>query len=107
MKSPSMQIVLVFACLACLPTPAVAATSPVRHLSGTIQKVDTQVRELEIRPDDKGPDLTFVWGRLTTFVANGQIADAAILKRGSRVEVRYHRPFFGKPSLTKVTLLPR
>jgi hypothetical protein len=31
--------------------------------------------------------------------------NAAILKQGTRVEVIYHHPLFGRPFVTKVTLL--
>lgn len=56
--------------------------------------------------EDKEASIKFVWNGLTSFFANSQSSDAAILKNGAHVEVIYHAPFFGKPLVTKVTLLP-
>ena len=107
MKTPSLLIALLLTFFVSITQLAVALTPRGRPLTGTIQKVDTQSQEVEMLREDKGTVITFVWvPRHTTFVANGQMADVAILKKGARVQVSHHVPFFGKPFVTRVTLLP-
>lgn len=97
---------LSFTLLLNLVTPASAVSSHGRRITGTIQMVDAQSQEVAMLREDKGIVIKFVWNKRTTFVASSQIADASILKRGARIEVIRHEPFFGKPFVTKVTLLP-
>ena len=105
MKTHTKLIAIVFASLANFATPASARSPQGRHITGIIRKVDASAREVEmLRENDRTP-ITFVWNRFTTFVAATSMADAAILKKGARVEVVRHTPFFGKPFVTKVTLL--
>ena len=59
-----------------------------------------------MRREDNGTPITFTWSKLTTFVTSTSMADATILRKGARVEVTRHVPLFGKPLVTKVTLLP-
>ncbi len=93
-------------CLAFLAVmPAAAITPQGRHHTGTIQKVDTSAREVEMLREDNGTPITFVWNKLTTFVTDTSMADSAILKKGARVEIILHRPFFGRPFVAKVRLL--
>lgn len=104
-KTKSLLIALVLSFLLSLATPAAAITPHGRLITGTIKKVDTAAREVEMLREDNGTLKTFVWNRYTNFIANAQFADASILKKGARVEVNCHTPFFGKPFVTKVTLL--
>ncbi len=88
-----------------IPTLATAKNPTGRHISGIVQKMNIQAREAEIVRTDTGRPLSFVWNNQTKFVANMQFVSAAILQQGAKVEVIYHRPFFGRPFVTKVTLL--
>ena len=96
---------LAFAVVVSIPTPAAAMPRTGRRITGIVQKTNWQGRESEIlRTDARGP-LIFVWIAPTAFVANRQWVNAAILKPGARVEVTYHHPLFGRPYVTRVTLL--
>ena len=105
MKTKSLLITLVLSFLLSLTAPATATTSRPRVITGTVKKVDAPAKEVEMLREDDGTLKTFVWNKHTSFIANAQIADATILKKGARVEVNCHTPFFGKPFVTKVTLL--
>lgn len=96
---------LALAIVAGIPTPAAARAPRGRTISGIVQKTNELTREAEIVCTDTGTLLSFVWIRRTIFVANVQVVDAAILDPGAKVEVTYHQPFFGRPFVTKVTLL--
>ena len=106
MKSIPSLVALLFVFLANFATPAAARTPRGTRITGIIKKVDAPTQEVEMLREDKGTLIKFVWNRFTSFFANSQSSDAAILKKGARVEVIYHAPFFGKPLVTKVTLLP-
>lgn len=98
---------LALAILASIPTSATAMPRTGHRITGIVQKTNWQGRESEIlRTDARGP-LIFVWMDRTTFVANRQGVNAAILKPGAKVEVTYHHPLFGRPYVTRVTLLPK
>jgi hypothetical protein len=88
-----------------IPSLAEAKSPTGRHISGIVQKTNGQTREVEFLRTDTGRPLSFVWNNRTKFVANMQFVSAAILQPGVKVEVIYHRPFFGRPFVTKVTLL--
>lgn len=88
-----------------IPTLAAARPPMGRHISGVVQMTKGQTREAEIVRTDTGVTLSFVWNNRTKFVANTHFVSAAILQQGDKVEVIYHRPFFGRPFVTKVTLL--
>ena len=105
MKTEPLLITLVLTFLLSLAPPAAARSPQPRQITGTIRKVDAPAREVEMLREDKGTLLNFVWNKYTTFIAHAQFADAGILKKGARVEVNSHTPFFGKPFVTKVTLL--
>lgn len=106
MKTHHQLFAILFAFLVSLSAPAAAITPHGRRVTGTIQKVDASTREVELLQKDTRMPVAFVWNRLTTFVTGTSMADAAILKKGARVEVIRHVPFFGKPFAAKVTLLP-
>ncbi|MCB1209130.1 MAG: hypothetical protein KDK97_07370 [Verrucomicrobiales bacterium] len=106
MKTRSRLIALLFAMLASFTMPATARTPHGRDIIGIIQRVNPQTQEVEMRRDDTGAVITFVRVKRTTFVADGRLADATILKPGAHVTVSHHVPFFGKPFVTRVTLLP-
>ena len=106
MKTTPSLFALLFVFLASFATPAAATTPQGHRITGTIQKVDASAREVEMLREDTRTPIAFLWNRGTTFVTGTGMADAAILKKGARVEVIRHAPFFGKPFVTKVTLLP-
>ena len=106
MKTQPLLLTLVLTLLLSLVPPAAAATSHARLITGTIKKVDAAAHEVEMLREDDGTLKTFVWNKHTDFFANAQAAGATILKKGARVEVNCHTPLFGKPFVTKVTLLP-
>lgn len=76
-----------------------------RRIAGVVQNANWQTREVAIVRTDTSEPLSFVLIDRTIFVANGQLANAAILEPGAKVEVIYHRPVFGRPFVTRVTLL--
>lgn len=96
---------LALAIVVSVPSLATARTPTGRHITGVIQMTNGQTREVEILRTDTGETLSFVWNNRTKFVANMQFVSAAIFQPRDKVEVIYHRPFFGRPFVTKVTLL--
>lgn len=104
MKTQSKPIILLIAIQASLIPFAAALPTSGRRITGTIEKVDAQAKEVIMRREDKGPAVSFVWNKRTTFSANSQPADASILKMGRRVNTIYHSPFFGKPYVSRVML---
>lgn len=105
MKTSITKISVLSTLLACIATPAMALPTLGRHLTGTIEKIDLRIREVEMRRADKGTDVTFGWNRRTTFSTNGHPADATILKPGTRAKVIYHTPFIGKPFVSRVRIV--
>ncbi len=105
MTTPRLLFALALAVVVGIPTPAAARSPRGRTISGVVQKTNEQTREVEIVRIDTGASLSFVWIRRTIFVANMQVVDAGILEPGAKVELIYHQPFFGRPFVTKVTLL--
>lgn len=103
MRHPIFALAL--AVVVSLPTLAAARPHPGRHITGIVQNTNVQMREAEILQTNTGVPLSFVWNNRTKFVANMQVVNAAILKRGAKVEVSYHQPLFGRPYVSKVTLL--
>lgn len=99
-------LLIVLALLASLTTPASALTPQGRQITGTIAKVDAPNREVEMFREDSGAPASFIWNRHTSFIAASQFTDAIILKKGARITVSRHAPFFRKPFVTKVTLQP-
>ena len=105
MKTTPSLVALLFVFLASFATPAAAITPHGRRITGTIQKVDASAREVEMLREDNGKPLTFIWNKLTTFVTGTSMSDAAILRKGARVEVIRHVPFFGEPFASRVLIL--
>lgn len=83
---------------------AAALPNTGRHITGTIENVDSQNKEVTLRPENKGSAISFVWNKRTTFSTDTRPADASILKTGRRVKTIYHSPFFGKPYVSRVIL---
>ena len=106
MRTPTLLTALLFTSLVNLVMPAAATTPKGTRIIGTIQTVDAKAEVVKMQREEKSALLEFTWSNRTIFIANGKITDAAILKKGARVEVICHFPFFGKPDVTKVTLLP-
>lgn len=106
MKTKPLLIALLLTFFVSLAPPASALTPRGHPITGTIQKVDAQTREVEMLREDKGMLIIFTWSNRTSFVASAQMTDATILKKGAHVVVSHHVPFFGKPFVTRVTLIP-
>ena len=86
-------------------TPFTAALpSTGRRVTGTVEYVDAQNKEVTLRPENKGSAISFIWNKRTTFSTDTRTADASILKKGRRVKTIYHSPFFGKPYVSRVIL---
>ena len=105
MKTHLKLIALLFVLLANLVTPAEAITAHGRRILGIIEKVNAQSHEIEMQRADDGTRIKFIWNKQTDFIAYAQFTDATSLKKGARVEVIRHAPFFGSPFVTKATLL--
>jgi len=105
MTIPRLLFALVLIIFVGIPAPAAARSPRGRFISGIVQKSNAPAQEAEILRTDTGAPLSFVWISRTIFVVNVQVVDAAILEPGAKVEVIYHQPFFGRPFVTKVTLL--
>ncbi len=105
MKGNPLLIALLLTLLVGVVQRASALTPRGRLITGIIQKVDVPTHEITMLSEDKGTVTTFTWSNRTTFVANGQMAAAFILKPGARVTVSHHVPLFGKPFVTRVTLI--
>lgn len=106
MKPPSLLIAFLFTFFVSMAQPAAALTVRGRTIIGTIQKVNLLTHEVAMLRADKGTVITFTWSKRTSFIAGGRMTDAAILQQGAHVLVRHYKPFFGKPFMTRVTLLP-
>jgi hypothetical protein len=100
-----LPFALALAVILGIPTPAAARALRGRSISGIVQKTNAPTREAEIVRSDTGTPLSFVWISRTIFVANAEVVNAAILEPGAKVEVIYHQPVFGRPFVTRVTLL--
>ena len=105
MNTPSKFIALLIALLANFTMPAAARTPQGSDITGTIQKVDMQAQEIELLRNGNGTVFKVIWNKLATFVANGHLTDASMLKTGAHVDVTYRAPFVGKPFATRVTLI--
>lgn len=106
MKTKPLLIVLLLTFVVSIAQTATALTPRGRPITGTIQKLDALSHEVEMLREDKGTVITFTLSKRTSFVANAQMTDATILKPGAHVVVSHHVPFFGRPFVTRVTLLP-
>ena len=72
-----------------------------REISGIVQAIDSET--LTLLPDGKTELLLFAWEpKWTQFVRNREFASPNSLRPGTRVEVRYHSPFFGPRFVTRV-----
>lgn len=105
MKTPSKLIIPMLAILATTTPLAVALPKLGRSITGTIENVNVQAKEVIMRQVDRGTVVSFVWNTRTTFSVSNRPADASILKKGQRVDAIYHTPFFGKPYVSRVRLL--
>lgn len=97
--------VLMLAFVVSLMTSATALPLSGRYVTGIVKKVDLQARQAQILPLEKAEPLGFTWNPRTVFSAKKQPADAGIVKRGAKVKVIYHQPFFGPAYVSRVTLL--
>jgi hypothetical protein len=106
-KPIGLLAISVLAILMSVASPSIAHSIGARHLVGIIQYVNAHAREAELLQPGKAKPLRFTWDKETRFIADQHLIDAVILSSGVRVEVVYIRPFFGRPYVTKLTLLQR
>lgn len=104
MKTSSHPIILLLAIVAATTPFAEALPNTGRRISGTIENVDFQAKEVILRTEKSGSPISLVWIKRTRFSINATPADASILKKGRQVNAIYHSPFFGRPYVTRVTL---
>ena len=98
-------LALTLALVVSIPTPTAARSSRGRYITGIVQKTNAWGREAQIMRTDIGTRLGFIWIGRTIFVRNGRLVNAAFIEPGATVKIIYHQPFFGRPFVTKVTLL--
>lgn len=103
MKKQLIQMIILSALM--MKGTAQALPTLGRSVTGIVQQVDVKTREVEMRRDDKGTPLKFVWTKRTVFQADSRPADAGIIKIGAHITVRYHEPFFGNPFASRAKLL--
>ena len=104
MKTSSNPILLLLAIVAATTPFAEALPNTGRRITGTIENVDAQAKEVTLRTEKSGSPISFIWIKRTIFSINATPADASILKKGRQVNAIYHSPFFGRPYVTRVTL---
>lgn len=78
-----------------------------REESGAIQSVDFQARRLTINLGCSDKTLTVAWDSWTRFIDGLDSTTVDRLKRGMRIKVYYHSPFFGERYATKILLSNR
>ncbi len=105
MMTHRLLFALALAVVVGIPAPVAARAPRRRPIAGIVQKTNELTREVEIVRIDTGTPLSFIWISRTVFIAKTQVVDAAILDPAAKVEVICHQPFFGRPFVTKVTLL--
>lgn len=93
----------VLACCFLSSAPAHAMPRLGRESDGVILSVDRETKMLTIIIE--GTSRRFQWDKQTRFIQNQEFANPDILEAGAAVRIYYHVPFFGKPFVTKVTLL--
>ena len=86
--------------------PAVAVPPSYRTLQGEVTAVEPDHKRLTMRTEKTPAGLSLVWGPHTEFFRDGKLADAAALRRGQRVTVRYRHPFSGPLYAGRVFILP-
>lgn len=79
-----------------------AATPRAREWCGIVEGINYDEQTLTIRSSKKGNALQVLWKKDTRFVRDGKFEPAGALKKGAKVCVYYHSPFFGRPFATKV-----
>ncbi len=67
------------------------------HLEGVVTALDMKARRASL-VTDAGRAVSFTWNRRTRFVT------ASPLRKGARVAIVYHQPFFGEPFVSRVSV---
>lgn len=101
---------LLFVIIALLYFPAVCLAKPIpggrprdRYMTGIIHTVSPQTKEITIHKIADSGARTLVWTDRTRLAAPGGPGD---LQQGSQVRVHYRTPVFGRPFVTRITILP-
>lgn len=96
-----------FACWLLSVAPAEAMPPSGREADGLIRSIDQKSAIFTVEIREESRLRSFEWNRRTRFVHCGKFTGPEILKGGAAVRIRYRVPFFGKPFVSKVTLLER
>ena len=78
-----------------------------REAEGLVRSVDRKSAMATVQIEGKSRLRSFEWNQRTRFVHHGKFTGPEVLTAGAAVRIRYRVPFFGKPFLSKVTLLER
>lgn len=85
-----------------LVIPAEAHTVRSRPTSGIVEAVDVHTRTIKLLPVNGQASRELALTCQTKFIKNLRFAPANDLMVGTSAVFYYHRPFFGRPFVTKV-----
>ena len=78
-----------------------------READGLVRSVDRKSTMATVQIEGASRLRSFEWNQRTRFVYHGKFTGPEVLAAGAAVRIRYRVPLFGKPFLSKVTLLER
>ena len=96
-----------FACWLLSVATAEAMPPSSREADGLVRSVDRKSTVVTVRIQGESRLRSFEWNQRTRFVHHGKFTGPEVLAAGAAVRIRYRVPFFGKPFLSKVTLIER
>lgn len=99
-----LPFALVVAGLLC-PTTTEAMSPLSRERDAVVTSIDRNNTILTVQIKEESRPRSFEWNDDTWFVQHGRFTGSTALKPGAAVRIRYRAPFFGKPFVSKVTLL--
>ena len=100
-------VLALVACWLLSVAPAEAKSPSSREADGLVQSDDRKSAMATVRIEGEARLRSFEWNRRTRFVPHGKFTGPEVLTAGDAVRIRYRVPFFGKPFLSKVTVLER
>lgn len=100
-----MKVIVLMGMIACFTVPCMARRPNGKYVTGTIKDVNAATHEVQFLRDDTGAVMVFELNDRTRYVVNAEFASKAIVQRGSRIEIIYHAPVFGKAYATRIRLL--
>jgi hypothetical protein len=95
--------VALLACATLIVTgDALAAGPRVRRVEGVVRSVDRDSQTVILDHDVGAAPKKIMWNGETRFVRDTKLATPADLTGGTRTDIRYRWPFFGKPFATHI-----